>query len=464
MVGWGVSDATRLRALNDRPVRGGRYVLYWMQASQRGVDNPALDRAIERADELGLPVLSVFGLDAAYPEANLRHFAFLLEGLAVARRDLERRGVQLAVLRAAPDEAALAVAGPAALVVCDRGYLAHQRAWRARVAAEAPCAVEQVEGDVVVPLEAASPKAAWAAATLRPRILRLRDRCLDAAATAPSAAAPRRDSLGLRVAGNVADLGPRLLAALPVDRSVAPVAGTRGGTDEAMARLERFVDGPLARYAGPDRDPRTAAHSGLAPYLHFGQVSPARVALAARAAHAPRDATEAFLEELIVRRELAANLVLFNDLSGDFAGVPAWARETLAEHARDRRPYRYDRGDLEAARTHDPYWNAAMRAMRRYGFLHNHLRMYWGKKILEWSASPAEAFRTALALNNRWFLDGRDPNSIAGVAWVFGTHDRAWPERPIFGKVRYMNDAGLRRKFDADGWAASVPPLLEASG
>ena len=321
--------------------------------------------------------------------------------------------------------------------------------------------MEQVEGDVVVPLEAASRKAEWAAATLRPKILRLRDRFLEAAEAGAGRRprGPRRDSLGIRVPGNVRNLDARLLDDLPVDRSVPPVPGTRGGTDEALARLERFVSGPLARYADENRDPNAEAHSGLAPYLHFGQVSPVRVALAVRAARAPRAAKEAFLEELVVRRELAGNLALFNDRCGSYDGVPDWARATLAAHARDARPHRYAIADLEAARTHDPYWNAAMRAMRLTGFLHNHLRMYWGKKILEWSATPEEGFRAALALNNRWFLDGRDPNSLAGVAWVFGTHDRAWPERPIFGKIRYMNDAGLRRKFDADGWAAGVPAL-----
>jgi len=465
-----VTDGARLAHLNDRPLRRGRWVLYWMQASQRGIDNPALERAVQRADELALPVLAVFGLDASYPEANLRHFAFLLEGLAAARADLEGRGIQLAVLRAAPDEAALSLADRAALLVCDRGYLAHQRAWRDRVAASAACPVEQVEGDVVVPVESASRKAEWAAATLRPKILRLRDRFLAEAQAADErnarrgargARGPRKDSLGIRVPGNERDLGARLLAGLAVDRSVLPVPGTRGGASEALERLERFVDGPLARFVDDNRDPNVEAHSGLAPYLHFGQVSPVRIALAVRAARAPRAAKEAFLEELVVRRELAANLALFNPRCDQFDGVPDWARATLAAHERDPRPHRYTVGELEAARTHDPYWNAAMRAMRRTGYLHNHLRMYWGKKILEWSATPAEGFRAALALNNRWFLDGRDPNSLAGVAWVFGTHDRAWPERPIFGKVRYMNDAGLRRKFDADGWAAGVPALDE---
>ena len=405
-------------------------------------------------------MLAVFGLDAAYPEANLRHFAFLLEGLAVARRDLERRGVQLAVLRAPADEAALSLAGPAALLVCDRGYLRHQRAWRARVAAEAPCAVEQVEGDVVVPLEAASRKAEWAAATLRPKILRLRDRYLAAARAGDSGAARAgiRSACGCR--GTCAISAPGSWTTFPVDRSVAPVPGhpgRHGRGPRATGAVRRPARWPGTRTRTAIRPPRRIPASPRtctsARSRRCGSPSPSR------AARAPRAAKEAFLEQLVVRRELAANLALFNDRCDRYDGVPGWALATLAAHARDPRPHRYGPADLEAARTHDPYWNAAMRAMRRDGFLHNHLRMYWGKKILEWSATPEEGFRTALALNNRWFLDGRDPNSLAGVAWVFGTHDRAWAERPIFGKIRYMNDAGLRRKFDADGWAASVPPL-----
>jgi deoxyribodipyrimidine photo-lyase len=449
------TPASRESLLNDAPVRQGSYVLYWMQASQRAEDNPALETAVARANALALPVLCVFGLTAAYPEANLRHYAFMVEGLAETRASLEKRGVQLAVLRAEPDEAALALAGEAALVVCDCGYLPHQRAWRARVAREARCQIVQVEADAVVPVVQASRKAEWSAATLRPKILPLRDAVLDAGAE--RAARPKRDSLGIRIAGRVDALDETLLASLGLDASVAPVPGVRGGTSRARALLARFVRDKLPFYGEERNDPSLEGQSGLSPYLHFGQVSPVTIANAARgASHASESAREAFLEQLVVRRELACNFAAYAESPHTYACVPAWARKTLAAHARDVRPYQYDALQLEECTTHDPYWNAAMREMKITGRLHGYLRMYWGKKILEWSSSPAEAFSTALRLNNRYFLDGRDPSSLAGVAWCFGLHDRPWQERPGFGMVRYMNESGLRRKFDIEAWVRRV--------
>lgn len=453
----------RESALNRAPVRRGRYVLYWMQASQRAEENPALDAAIARASSLGLPVLVVFGLASSYPEANLRHYSFMIEGLAETRDALEAKGISLAVLRAQPDEAALALAGEAAMIVCDRGYLRHQRRWRARVAKESPCAVVQVESDVVVPIAAASNKAEWSAATLRPKILGLRDEYLAAPPGRPPL--PDRDSLGISVPGAVRRLAVRgldeaLLESLPLDRSVAPVADARGGASRARALLCSFIEEKLPFYADERNDPCLETRSGLSPYLHFGQISAVTVAGAVRgASSAPEAAREAFLEQLIVRRELAMNFVAHTPAYDSFACLPAWARATLAAHAGDARPYSYSLRQLEQGRTHDPYWNAAMREMRFTGRLHGYMRMYWGKKIIEWSPSPASAFRAALRLNNKYFLDGRDPCSFAGVAWCFGLHDRPWQQRPIFGMVRYMNESGLRRKFDIEGYLRRVEGL-----
>jgi deoxyribodipyrimidine photo-lyase len=455
--------AGRETLLNREPVRKGRYVLYWMQASQRAAENPALDAAIERANDLGLPVVCVFGLTASYPEANLRHYAFMIEGLAETQASLARMGITLAVLRAEPDEAALFAADGAALVVCDRGYLRHQRRWRVRVAKGSPCAVLQVESDVVVPVAAASAKAEWSAATLRPKILKLRDECLaptPARATPFQSPRPKRDSLGISVPGSVSGIDDGLLESFPLDRSVAPAVGAKGGTSHALSLLHSFIEEKLPFYADERNDPGLETQSGLSPYLHFGQVSPVTIARAVRgASNASEAARAAFLEQLIVRRELAVNFVAHTAAYDSLACVPAWARETLAAHARDRRPHQYSARQLEQGRTHDPYWNAAMREMRLTGRLHGYMRMYWGKKIIEWSPSPAAAFRAALRLNNRYFLDGRDPSSYAGVAWCFGLHDRPWQERPIFGMVRYMNESGLRRKFDIEGYVRRVESL-----
>jgi deoxyribodipyrimidine photo-lyase len=445
--------STRARRLNDRPTRpGSSYVLYWMQQAQRAACNPALTEAILLANRARLPVVVGFGLDAGYPEANERHFAFMLEGLAETAACLEERGLRFVLRSGSPDSVALDLARQAHLVVCDRGYLRHQRAWRTRVAEDASCPVVEVETELVVPVEVASAKAEVAARTLRPRIGRQLPDWLrpepDVVPDMPASAAS-----GLPAASSI-DV-EALLAGLRIDRSVRRVARFRGGRSHGLDRLDRFLTRDFAGYADGRSDPSRPRGSNLSPWLHFGQVAALEVALAAQQAGAggPEDRAS-FLEELIVRRELAHNHAWHNPDYDRWEGLPAWARRSLDVHRGDPRPHRYDAGALAAGRTHDRYWNAAMREMRLTGYMHNYMRMYWGKKILEWSATPEEAFATALQLNNRYFLDGRDPNSYAGVAWCFGMHDRPWTERPIFGLVRYMNAAGLERKFDIGAYVS----------
>jgi deoxyribodipyrimidine photo-lyase len=309
----------------------------------------------------------------------------------------------------------------------------------------------------VVPVESASHKEEYSAATLRPRIhALLREFLVPLPATAlraaPLAAMP--DSLDLAdVAAVVRGLG--------VDGGVPPVPGATGGSSRALRLLDAFVAERLPRYHLDRNDPGQRGQSGLGPYLHFGHISPLQVALAVRAAsagagRAAREGAAAFLEELIVRRELSVNFVHYHARYDRFECLPAWCRATLEQHADDRRPYVYTEAQLDAARTHDPYWNAAQTEMVRTGGMHGYMRMYWGKKILEWTPRPADAFAIALRLNNRYQLDGRDPNSFAGVAWCFGKHDRPWGGRPVFGTVRSMNAAGLARKFDVEAYVRRV--------
>jgi deoxyribodipyrimidine photo-lyase len=449
----------RIHKLNQRPPGKGRYVLYWMQASQRAEFNPALEYAIRRADEINRGVVVGFGLFAAFPDANARHLAFMLEGLAEAEDNLRRRGIRFVVRAGRPDEVALGLAGDAAMVVCDRGYLRHQRQWRRHVADRARCPVVQVEGDVVVPVETASGKAEHAARTLRPKI----HRCWSDFLHEIAAGEPSKPTLRLRFANELDPSDPAaLLRTLEVDREVAPVARFRGGTREARRRLGHFLRYTLEGYASGRSEPAQAHVSKLSPYLHFGQISPVEIALKARAARSAGEADRAsFLEELIVRRELACNFVQFTDDYDDYTCLPGWARQTLAAHADDRRPQRYGRARLEAGRTDDRYWNAAMQEMRETGYMHNTMRMYWGKRIIAWSPTPERAWRTALHLNNRYFLDGRDPNSYANVGWLFGLHDRPWPEREVFGKVRTMTTGGLDRKYDMARYVERVGELGE---
>ena len=445
---------SRIRVLNEREVRNGRYVLYWMQQSQRTEYNDALNVAIREANRCELPLVAVFGLTDAYPEANLRHFTFMLEGLQEVAEALRRRGIRLVVRLGSPPHVALNLGHDAALIVCDAGYLRHQRAWRRKVARKADCCVLQVETDAVVPVGVASDKAEYAARTIRPRI----NRHLESYLTLPRSPSLKHREPDLEIPGlDLTDI-ERVLKRLNIDRSVGPVnVFFKGGTREAKKHLRRFIETGLRHYNDHRNQPQTDDISHMSPYLHFGHISPVYLALKVRDAREGLGIDRAaYLEELIVRRELALNFVWFTEDYDRYAGLPEWARKTLAEHAGDHRPHRYDREALEAAETHDPYWNAAMREMKYTGFMHNYMRMYWGKKILEWSPSPEEAFVTALALNNKYFLDGRDPNSYAGVAWVFGRHDRAWFERPIFGKIRYMAASGLERKCDIQGYVKKV--------
>jgi deoxyribodipyrimidine photo-lyase len=425
-----VVDARRVVALNgEGPAAGGggRFVLYWMQQAQRAACNHALEHAVDLADARGQGVVVGFGLTDGYPEANLRHYAFMLEGLRETAQALEKRGMRFVLRRGDPAEAAIRLAREegASAVVCDRGYARLQRAWRARVAAEAGREVVEVEGEVVVPVALASDKAEVGARTLRPRLARLRDGFLRPLEERD----PRGPTLPLDVKGDLDPLDVKgNLRVLDVDRSVPRSPRFRGGTSQARSRFERFLAERLAGYAAGRNEPSVRHTSELSPYLQFGQISPVEVALrAAGAAEAGDPDRASFLEELIVRRELAHNYVWHEpDRYDGLGGVPRWARETLDRHRRDPRPRIHEVGELEAGLTRDPYFNAAMREMRLTGFMHNYMRMYWGKKILEFTRSPEAAFAAALGLNNRHFLCGRGPNAFANVAWLFGRHDRPW--------------------------------------
>jgi deoxyribodipyrimidine photo-lyase len=449
----------RVRALNGNTSRTGRYVLYWMQQSQRASWNHALEFAIERANDLNEPVVACFGLTDRFPEANERHYAFMLEGLIETRAALARKGIRLVVARGEPDACAADLGRGASLVVTDRGYLRIQREWRARAAAILGCALIQVESDVVVPVETASPKEEYSAATLRPKIKRL----LDAYLIPIREETPKKSSMGLdlELDGDALDEEgvERTLLRLDLDRSVKPVSWIRGGASRARKLLGEFIDRKLDRFADFRNDPSMDCLSDMSPYLHFGQISPLEVALAALKAGSP--GTGPFLEELIVRRELGANFVHYNPRYDAFDCLPAWALRSLRGHEVDRRAHLYSLEELEGARTHDPYWNAAQKEMVIRGKMHGYMRMYWGKKILEWSGTPAEAHARALLLNNKYFIDGRDPNGFAGVAWCFGKHDRPWAERPVFGSVRFMNANGLQRKFDIESYVRKIDGLVD---
>lgn len=451
----------RIQPLNDLSIQRGRYVLYWMQQSQRAEYNHALEYGIELANHLKLPLLIVFGLMADYPEANLRHYTFMLEGLRETQAALKERGIKLIIRLGHPVDVALEVGQKAAAIICDRGYLRHQRAWRQKAAQQAGCRVVQVESDVVVPLEVVSEKAEYAARTIRPKIHKQLDEHLIEVPTFDL----NRDSINLKIKGINIHNKKKLLSSLSIDKRVTPVSQFfEGGTSNAKKHLKAFIQDGLSRYDQNSNQPQTDDVSHMSPYLHFGQISPLYLALQVKkASKSLGENKDRYLEELIVRRELAINFVYYTPQYDSYDCIPAWAKQTLQEHKSDTREYIYTQKQLENAKTHDIYWNAAMNEMKFTGFMHNYMRMYWGKKILEWSETPQMAFSTTLEINNKYFVDGRDPNSFTGVAWNYGVHDRAWSERAIFGKIRYMAATGLERKCDIRAYVEKVEALIRRS-
>lgn len=447
----------RISYANGKSPAKGHYVLYWMQASQRAHYNHALEFAIMKANELGIPPVVYMGITDSYPEANERHYSFMMEGLRETSQALRKRGINLIMRRESPDEGTIALSKGASCIVIDSGYTRIQKEWRARVAENITCPCIEVESDVVVPVVTASPKQEFSAATFRPGI---REK-LSYFMVPLQEREPLHSSLGMEFESLDPGEPSPIISAMSIDRTVKPVREFRGGYSRAEEILNDFLEHRLEDYASLKNDPSLEHVSHMSPYLHFGQISPLFCAL--RVKEREGRGPDSFFEELVVRRELSINYVFYNRDYDKLRGIPQWARKTLEEHSADHREILYSLDDLEHARTHDPYWNAAQREMMIRGKMHGYMRMYWGKKLLEWSPSPEEGFDRAIFLNNKYELDGRDPNGYTGVAWCFGLHDRPWKERGIFGKIRYMNDRGLERKFDIGKYVARVNKLKDSS-
>ncbi len=427
------------------PAADARCVVYWMQRAQRGLDNPALDVAVEAANLLGKPVVVFFAPVPFYPHANFRHYQFLTEGIPDIAESLARRNIGF-VLRRFPEFSLLRFCGEvnAALVIGDENPLREPEAWRRKAAKKLRIPLWTVDADVIVPPRLLE-KAQYAAHIIRPRLQAQLPRFLVPPEN-PYARFPWKPPKTLRSLAPNFDISE----GWHLDRSVAPVSHWRGGTREALRLLDGFIQHKLPGYGTGRNKPEIDHTSRLSPYLHFGHISPLTVALAVLKSTATKADKEAFLNQLITWRELANNLVRFNPDYDNFECGEPWAHRTLAKHAKDRRPVLYTESQLENAETHDPLWNAAQMQMVSTGWMHNYMRMYWAKKILEWNQSPAQAHRIAVQLNDKFELDGRDPNGYAGIAWaIVGKFDRPWFERPIFGQIRYMSEASTGRKFDS---------------
>ena len=449
-------DARVFRRRTGVPDATGHCVAYWMQRSQRATDNAALNTAIEAGNILGKPVVVFFQLLPRARRANLRHYEFMRRGLEELPAALRKRRVAF-VLRRYPEHGLLRFCSEAkpCLVIGDENPLREAEHSKARVAAKLSVPFWTVDADVIVPTRLLE-KEHYAARTIRPKLHALLREFFKplpnpvAKVQWPAPEPPRSLATGVQMLEN-----------FPIDRSVAPVSGIIGGGTAASKALAKFLRERLAGYATKRNKPEIDGTSQLSPYLHFGQIGPCDVATAVRDAEAPAADRKAFLEEFIVRRELAVNFVRYNRNYDCFEASEPWAGRSLCQHVNDERKYSYTEKQLEDAETHDPLWNAAQKQMVLTGWMHGYLRMYWAKKILEWSSSPAEAFDIAVRLNDRYELDGRDPNGYAGIAWaIVGKHDRAWgPERPVYGKIRYMSYESTSRKFDSKGYIESIAAL-----
>jgi len=451
-----IADDPRVRVRKGGLNAQAKCVLYWMRRSQRAWDNPALNIAIQAGNILRKPVLVFFGLAPKAHHANLRHYTFLIQGLHDVANELRKRNVGF-VLRSHPEHDLLKFCGEVqpCLVVGDENPLREPQRAQRKVSAELKAPFWTVDSDVIVPTKLFG-KEHYAARTIRPKIRVLLEEFLKALPN-PTATVVWQKTPGQ----NPTPVDDALLKNLPIDRSVQPAPAFVGGSTEARRRLKEFLQSRLEGYATNRNKPDLDGTSQLSPYLHFGQIGPHTIALAVQDANAPLQDRAAFLEELIVRRELAVNFVRYNSNYEDFDSCEAWAEVTLRKHARDKRRFLYKESQLQNAETHDPLWNAAQKQMVLGGWMHGYLRMYWAKKILEWSPSPGVAYDIAVQLNDRYELDGRDPNGYAGIAWaVVGKHDRAWgPERPIYGKIRYMSYESTSRKFNSRAYVERIAAL-----
>lgn len=448
-----ITPEKRVKPLNNKENGKGNFVLYWMQSSQRTENNWALHKAIETANNMELPVVAYFGLNEDFPEANQRHYWFMLEGLQEVYFNLKKMGVKMILKKEKPAQGVIDLSKKASLIIVDKGYLKRNSEDYKYAAEKAVVPLIQVEDNVIVPVEEASQKEEYSAATIRPKILSKLNNFLEL----PPDISPKKSSLKMELESiEISDLD-KTISSLNIDKSVKKSDHFRGGTSQAKKLIDEFIEKSLEKYEEEGNNPENNAASNLSPYLHFGQISPIHVSLKILRTNAVEK--HKFLEQLIIRRELAINFVYYNKNYDSFLCLPEWAKKTLTLHTLDERKYNYTLKQLEKAQTHDQYWNAAQKEMLKTGKMNGYMRMYWGKKIIEWTKKPEDAFKTALYLNNKYELDGRDPNGYTGVAWCFGKHDRPWSRRAIFGNVRYMNDKGLERKFDMQKYLQRVNAL-----
>ncbi len=443
-------DARRIRYQNQLEMKDVGPVVYWMQRDQRAIDNWALLYAQEQALSRQQPLWVVFNLVPSFGDTTLRHYDFMTKGLSEVEKELGRYNIPFFILVGDPVSTIpkWVTKQSVSLVVTDNNPLDFTTSWRTEVADKIAVPLVEVDAHNVIPVWQVSDKQEFAAHTFRPKVHRLLPEYL--------VAFPKLTVHQYNQAVELQNASwEELLENQSIDKTVAPVTWCTPGTEAGMEVLHSFIGSRGVGYAENRNDPNASALSNLSSYLHFGQISAQRAAMMVKQSDLPDDDKAAFLEELIVRRELADNFCFYNKQYDKLSGAHAWAQKTLQEHRDDQREYIYTKEQFETATTHDELWNAMQIQLLTEGKIHGWCRMYWAKKILEWTNTPEYAIKVALYLNDKYSLDGTDPNGVVGVMWsIAGVHDRAWTERPVFGKIRFMNFSGAKRKFDVAQYIA----------
>ncbi len=441
-----MTNPKRIRELQQGTESKGP-VIYWMSRDQRVHDNWALLFTQQLALEKKLPFAVVFNLVPDFLEATIRQYGFMLKGLKELQEELAHFNIPFFLLFGKPEEAIpkFIKKNNASFLISDFDPLRIKRIWKREVAKKIRIPFYEVDAHNIVPCLYVSDKPEFAAHTIRPKINKALIEFLDEIP-------PLKRMKKSELSSDKIDW-EKIYKSLEIDFSVKEVSWIKPGEKVALKSLNDFLKNKFEHYHDSRNDPTQDAQSNLSPYLHFGQISAQRVALEVQRFGGNRESEKAFLEELIVRRELSDNFCYFNPRYDSLDGFPEWAKISLNEHQKDEREFVYSLKEFELANTHEDLWNAAQKELLMTGKLHGYMRMYWAKKILEWSISPEEALRISIYLNDKYELDGRDPNGYTGCAWsIGGVHDRPWFERPIYGKIRYMNRNGAKNKFDIEGY------------
>lgn len=427
----------------EQPIHGE--IVYWMSRDQRIDSNWAFSYAQRLSIEHKLPLRIVFTLSPVFLDATLRQYSFMIEGLKQVEKRASSLNIPFTLLLGdvVPSFVDFLQTHQIAAIISDFDPLKIKRIWKEKILSETTVPLIEVDAHNIVPCRFVSQKVEFGAYTIRPKIKRNLDEYFE---IPPQ---PKQNEFAIFPVNNTTNWD-EVYSLLKVSNSVLPSTVYLPGREEGLSVLQTFIQQKVEFYGSLRNDPTKGMISNLSPYLHFGQISAIECAVQAKQLEEEfPESVASFLEELIVRRELSDNFCLYNSRYDSFDGFPDWAKNSLNDHRNDKREFTYSLEEFENSSTHDALWNAAQNEMVRTGKMHGYMRMYWAKKILEWTKTPEEAHSIAIYLNDRYQIDGRDPNGYVGVAWsIGGVHDRAWFERPIYGKIRYMNYNGCASKFD----------------